>query len=111
MLKKIALLFSLLAALPACTTIEASTSGPEPVGVKPGDRTWGMRVTDMSIENDAGVNILKSDSAFQDSNITVTSFYGSVLLTGRWSLEEIGASEPIGRRFARHRLRRVDFRF
>lgn len=83
MLKKTILALALVSALPGCTSLMATASGPEPMGSKPGERTLSMRVEDMSIENTAEVNIYKADPAFHDSNITVVSFYGSVLLVGQ----------------------------
>lgn len=83
MLKKVCLAAALAAALPACTAIEAAATGPEPISVKPGERTLSMRVNDQSIENTAEVNITKADPAYYDANVNVVSFYASVLLVGQ----------------------------
>jgi osmotically-inducible protein OsmY len=74
---------ALAASLPGCTSIEAAASGPGPIGVKPGERTLSMKIEDRSIENTIEVNITKADPAFSDANVTVVSFYGSVLLAGQ----------------------------
>ena len=82
MLKKILFAASLVAMVPACTTLQAAATGPQPIGVKPGERTLSMRIDDQSIENTAAVNITKADPDFYNANVNVTSFYAAVLLTG-----------------------------
>jgi osmotically-inducible protein OsmY len=74
---------ALTASLAACTAFQAAVTGPEPIGVKPGERTLSMKIEDKSIENTIEVNIAKADPDFQQANITVLSFFGSVLLAGQ----------------------------
>jgi len=82
MLKKVLLAACLGALLPGCTSIEAAATGPQPIGVAPGERTLSMKVDDQSIENTASVNIAKADPDFYNANVNVVSFYASVLLVG-----------------------------
>lgn len=89
MYKKALLALCLATVLPGCTSLLATASGPEPLGVKEGQRTLSMRLEDNSIETTANVNIYKADPAFKDANITVVSFYGSVLMAGQVQTEEL----------------------
>lgn len=73
----------LLLALPGCTSLLASATGPDPVGKPAGTRTLSMKIEDSSIERTAGINIYKADPRVRDANINVISFYGNVLLAGQ----------------------------
>lgn len=79
-----ALLSATLAlALSGCASLLATSSGDQAIGVRPGERTLSQRIEDISIENAAAANILKSDPAFHDANVDVVSFHSTVLLIGQ----------------------------
>lgn len=69
--------------LNGCSSLIARTTGPEPLGKAPGERTLSMTFQDNSIETTAEVNILKADVRFREANVNVVSFYNSVLLVGQ----------------------------
>lgn len=75
--------------LHGCSSLIARTTGPEPIGKAPGERTLSMTLQDNSIETTAEVNMLKADSRFREANVNVVSFYGSVLLVGQVQDEEL----------------------
>lgn len=76
-------------ALNGCSSLIARTTGPEPLGKAPGERTLSMTFQDNSIETTAEVNILKADVRFREANVNVVSFYNSVLLAGQVQDEEL----------------------
>lgn len=91
----------LLLALPGCTSLLASATGPEPVGKPAGTRTLSMKLEDSSIERTAGINLYKADPRVRDANINVISFYGNVLLAGQVQDEALKArAEAIVRQIA-----------
>lgn len=75
--------------LQGCSSLIARTTGSEPIGKAPGERTLSMSLQDNSIETTAEVNILKADPRFREANVNVVSFYGSVLLAGQVQNDEL----------------------
>lgn len=54
-----------------------------PVGTDTGSRSLGQAVIDNAIERTAKINLYKLDPRFQQSRVSVDSFYSHVLLTGQ----------------------------
>ena len=75
--------------LQGCSSLIARTTGSEPIGKAPGERTLSMSLQDNSIETTAEVNILKADPRFREANVNVVSFYNSVLLAGQVQTDEL----------------------
>lgn len=69
--------------LPGCTTVIDAVSGDEPISQAATDRTMGVVIDDEVVETIASVNLRKASPGLAESNIHVTSFNGSVLLTGQ----------------------------
>lgn len=81
-------LITLLLASVGCTTIvDATTSGP--IQLDPGKRSFGTVIDDEKLETVAKVNIRKADPWLEQSNISVVSFNGIVLLTGQTPTKEL----------------------
>lgn len=81
-------LITLLLASVGCTTIvDATTSGP--IQLDPGKRSFGTVIDDEKLETVAKVNIRKADPWLEQSNISVVSFNGIVLLTGQAPTKEL----------------------
>jgi len=57
----------------------------------PGSRTLGSVIDDQSIEATASANIRKIDPALQSANVVVTSYNGTVLLSGQVPNEDLRA--------------------
>lgn len=75
--------------LQGCSSLIARTTGADPIGKAPGERTLSMSLQDNSIQTTAEVNILKADPLFREANVNVVSFYNSVLLAGQVQNEEL----------------------
>lgn len=82
MAKHTLLLFISLLLLSGCASIVSSTR-EAPIEENEGRRTIGNFIEDNSIEFKAKVNINKASPALSQSNISVNSFNGQVLLTGQ----------------------------
>lgn len=81
-------LLALLLTSAGCTTIvDATTSGP--IQLDPGKRSFGTVIDDEKLETVAKVNIRKADPWLEQSNITVVSFNGIILLTGQAPTTEL----------------------
>lgn len=78
------LLLPLIASLllGGCANI-IDASRKDPIQRDPGNRTVGAYIDDELIETKASVNLAKASPAIQNSNISTTSFNGTVLLTGQ----------------------------
>lgn len=74
---------SLALAVSGCTRMIAAASGPEPLGVREGERTLSQRVEDLSIEKSALINLYKLDPGFKQAHVLVLSFHSNVLLAGQ----------------------------
>lgn len=74
--------------LGGCTTVLTQTND-KPIESDPGSRTFGAVIDDQSIETTATVNIRKTDSALEQANVVVTSYNGTVLLSGQVPNEEL----------------------
>jgi osmotically-inducible protein OsmY len=61
----------------------------EPIEDDPGERTYGARVEDESIETKGKVNINAADEGFKKAHFTVTSYNGYVLIAGQVPSEEL----------------------
>lgn len=83
------LALTLALSLSGCASLLATSSGEQPIGVRPGERTLSQRIEDISIENAAAANMLKGDPAFRDANVDVVSFHSTVLLIGQVSSEPL----------------------
>ena len=68
--------------LSGCSTL-VSSARDTPIEENEGQRTLGNYIEDNSIEFKAKVNINKGSQALSQSNISVNSFNGQVLLTGQ----------------------------
>lgn len=75
--------------LPGCTTVLSTVGGDEPIRQEATDRTMGVIIDDELVETIAGVNLRKASPGLAESNIHVTSFNGSVLLTGQVRAESL----------------------
>lgn len=92
---------SLAMMVSGCSSLIASATGPEPIGLSPGERTFSMSLDDSNIETTAEVNIIKADARFREANVNVISFYNSVLLAGQVQNEELKQkAEEVVRRIA-----------
>ncbi|WP_296403775.1 BON domain-containing protein [Psychrobacter sp.] len=88
--------------LSGCVSMQAIKSPNETFGVPATDRTLAQRILDKSIENTAIVNISRISPIFAEhSQVSVNSFYSTVLLTGevpdeasKKQVEAIVASMP-----------------
>ncbi len=72
-----------ISTLNGCTALMAAASGPGPVARPTYDHSLSQSLSDIEIEDTANVDIYKADSRFHDSNINITSFYGTILITGQ----------------------------
>lgn len=72
-----------------CTTVIDAVSGDEPISQAATDRTMGVVIDDEVVETIASVNLRKASPGLAESNIHVTSFNGSVLLTGQVRAESL----------------------
>lgn len=88
-MSKLSLVLATTLLLSGCTGILASATGPGPVGKPSHERTLSKSLQDIEIQNTAEINIYKADARFRESNLTVTSFYGTVLLVGQVPAEEL----------------------
>lgn len=75
--------------LPGCTTVLSTVGGDDPIRQEATDRTMGVIIDDELVETIAGVNLRKASPGLAESNIHVTSFNGSVLLTGQVRAESL----------------------
>ena len=76
------LLTTLSVSLAGCGSFLSSIdSGP--IEDNPGERTYGARVEDESIETKGKVNITASDERFKQAHFSVTSYNGYVLIVGQ----------------------------
>lgn len=74
--------------LSSCTSI-ISASRDEPISENYGKRTPGAYVDDQLIETKSKVNLKKIDTRFNDSQVSIDSFNGVVLLTGNVPVAEM----------------------
>ncbi|MDB2410306.1 BON domain-containing protein [Pseudomonadales bacterium] len=74
--------------LSSCTSI-ISASRDEPISENYGKRTPGAYVDDQLIETKSKVNLKKIDTRFDDSQVSIDSFNGVVLLTGNVPVAEM----------------------
>lgn len=82
-MKKLTLLLLLsVFILSGCSTLVSSTR-ETPIEENEGRRTLGNYIEDNSIEFKSKVNLNKGSQALSQSNISVNSFNGQVLLTGQ----------------------------
>lgn len=82
------LTLALSAVLVGCGSV-ANTVKSKPFEDQSEKRTMGEWLEDEGIETKAYVNIRKSDAAFDESNISVSSHRGYVLLTGQVPTQEL----------------------
>ena len=73
---------SLTGLLSGCGSV-MSSAGAGPIEEDPGERTFGQRLTDASIETKAKVNINASDEGYDDAHLSIVSFNGFLLLAGQ----------------------------
>ncbi len=66
-----------------------SAADSEPIGDDSGERTYGARMDDESIETKATVNIHAADRGFDDGHINVISYNSYVLIVGQVSSQEL----------------------
>ncbi len=78
----VCLLISLIA-LNGCTPMMAHANGPGSVDQPNYDRRWSQSISDLEIHNTASIDLYNADPRFHDANVTITVFYGTVLLTGQ----------------------------
>jgi len=69
----------------------ALLAGCASVDSDPGSRTLGSVIDDQSIEATVAANIRKVDPALQGANVVVTSYNGTVLLSGQAPNEDLRA--------------------
>ncbi len=69
--------------LNGCTPIMAHANGPGNVDQPNYDRRWSQSISDLEIHNTASIDLYNADARFHDANVTITVFYGTVLLTGQ----------------------------
>lgn len=81
-------LISLLSIIYGCTPILTATHDG-PIVQNQGKRTLGSIVDDETIETLAQVNLEKVNPEFNNNHVVVTSFNGTVLLTGQVTTEEL----------------------
>ena len=81
-------IISSLVLLQGCSDFLSLTTA-EPIEEDLGFRTTGQVIDDELLETRALVNLDKADPGLAQANIGVTSFNGSVLLTGQVSSEEL----------------------
>lgn len=84
---RLGLLALLLTSAGCATIVDATTSGP--IQLDPGKRSFGTVIDDEKLETVAKVNIRKADPWLEQSNITVVSFNGIILLTGQAPTKEL----------------------
>ena len=77
-----ALLFSIALGLSGCTTV-VSSMVDEPIQPNIGSRTVGGALSDTLIKEIAEVNLAETSETLKQSNINVTVFNGTALLTGQ----------------------------
>lgn len=87
--KPIAAITLLTLLLQGCAAVIGAVSGDEPIEQAPTDRTMGVVIDDEVVETIAVVNLRKASPGLAESNIHVTSFNGSVLLTGQVRAESL----------------------
>ena len=61
----------------------------EPIDEEPGERTYGARVEDESIETKGKVNISAADEGFKKAHFNVISYNGYVLIAGQVANDEL----------------------
>ncbi|MCX4028301.1 BON domain-containing protein [Endozoicomonas sp. SM1973] len=81
-------LISLLVFINGCTPILTATH-EGPITQNQGKRTLGSIVDDETIETLAQVNLEKVNPEFKNNHVVVTSFNGTVLLTGQVATEAL----------------------
>lgn len=79
---KLLILLCTVMTLSGCGSFLSSIQS-EPIEDDPGERTYGARVEDESIETKGEVNISAASQALKDSHINVTSYNGYVLIVGQ----------------------------
>ena len=86
-------------ALLTCTTLLLSGCGSllaamqvGPIEDKPVERTLARKIEDESIETKGKVNIHAADEAFDDTNVSIFSYNGYVLLAGQVGTEALKTS-------------------
>lgn len=82
MKKQLLLPLTLSLLLGGCASV-IDASREQPIAGDRGSRTVGAYIDDEVIETKAAVNLAKASAAVQNSNLSVTSFNGTVLLTGQ----------------------------
>ena len=70
-------------ALSSCTTILTETTGDQGIRENPAERTTGAMIEDEVIETKIAVNMRSQEPAFKQSNFSVVSHNGVVLLIGQ----------------------------
>lgn len=75
--------------LNSCTTILVKTTGEAGIQEDPTERTAGAVVEDQSIETKVAVNMKSQEPAFNDSNFSVISHNGVVLIVGQVESEAL----------------------
>lgn len=75
--------------LSSCTTILVETTGEAGIQEDPTERTAGAVVEDQSIETKVAVNMKSQEQAFKDSNFSVISHNGVVLIVGQIESEAL----------------------
>ena len=84
-------------ALSSCTAILTETTGDQGIRENPAERTTGAMIEDEVIETKIAVNMRSQEPAFKQSNFSVVSHNGVVLLIGQ---VESDSSEGAGDRIA-----------
>ena len=70
-------------ALPSCTAILTETTGDQGIQENPAERTTGAMIEDEIIETKVAVNMRSQEPTFKQSNFSVISHNGVVLLVGQ----------------------------
>lgn len=70
-------------ALSSCTAILTETTGDQGIQENPAERTAGAMIEDEIIETKVAVNMRSQEPAFKQSNFSVNSHNGVVLLVGQ----------------------------
>ena len=81
-------LFLALSLCNGCASLLSATDA-EPIEDDSGERTYGARVDDESIETKATVNINAADPGFDGAHINVVSYNSYVLLAGQVPSQEL----------------------
>jgi len=74
-------------ALPSCTAILTETTGDQGIQENPAERTAGAMIQDEIIETKVAVNMRSQEPTFKQSNFSVISHNGVVLLVGQVSMD------------------------